>query len=272
MRFFHLVPLLAAMAVGTPVELAARTDALDDSATRAVLEMISSGQTDEEVLEKLDELAPFPEFNGHDLAELKRRGASDRVLLRMLELSGSGGTPQPAAVTTPRRPVPELTAPLGESMIRVLVDCPFDVTYFEIALDGEIKDTKGKLWKGSVGAGEHLAPPPNVTVKGSDELFESAVAPGRHTATVGFAVTRVRQDPSGVWGQEAGEYYDTRGIRATSSFLPGQAPSGNPGAVCDLRAGQLCEITVTPQYSSSPLLGGASVYNVRYQVSVVDRR
>jgi hypothetical protein len=123
-----------------------------------------------------------------------------------------------------------------------------------------------------VGAGEHLEPPPDVAVEGLGVLFESAVAPGRHTATVGFAVTEVRQDPGEVWGQEAGEHYETRGIRATSSFLPGQAPSGNPGAVCDIGAGQLCEIVVTPQYTSSELLRGASVYNVRYRVSVVDRR
>jgi hypothetical protein len=264
--------LIVTIAVAIPFDLAARTDALEDPATTTVLEMITAGLTDEEILDQIDELAPFPEFNGHDLAELKRRGVSDPVLLRMLELTGDGAATRQTSVATPRESSAELTAEAVGGLIRVLVDCEFDVNYLEVALDGEIMSTRGELWKGSVGAGEHLDPPPDVAEEELALLFESPVAPGRHNATVGFAVTEVREDPSEVWGQEAGEYYETRGIRATSAVLPGQAPSGNAGVVCNIEAGQLCEVVATPQHTSSTLLRGASVYNVRYSVSVADRR
>jgi hypothetical protein len=272
MRSLTLVLLMVTVAVAIPLDLAARTDPLEHPATTKVLEMITAGQTDEEILDQIDELAPFPEFNGHDLAELKRRGVSDRVLLRMLEMTGNGAAARPTSVTTPRETSPELAPEARGGLIRVLVDCPFDVNYLEVALNGEIQSTRGELWKGSVGTGEHLDPPPDVADQELAVLFESPVAPGRHIAAVGFAVTEVRQDPSEVWGQEAGEHYETRGIRAIPSVLPGQAPIGNVVALCDIWAGQLCEVVATRQYTSSTLLRGASVYNVRYRVSVVDRR
>lgn len=272
MRLCSLVPLVASIAISMPTGVVALSSALEDPNTAAVLEMIAEAQSEEEILERIDDLAPFPAFDGHDLAELKRRGVSDRVLLRMLELTSSRGAPQPAALTTPRGPTPASTVPAEASLIRVLADFPFDVAYVEFALDGEVKGSRGELWHGSVGAGEHLLPPPDVIVEGTSELFEWTVEPGRYTAAVGFAVTKIRQLSDEVWGQDAGESYDTRGIRATSTFLRGQAPTGNPGVVCSLRAGQLCEIRVTPEYTSSTLLGGASVYSVRYQVSVIDRR
>ena len=272
MRCRRLVLLMVSFTIALPFGLAAGTDALEDQATRTVLEMIAAGHTDTEILERIGELAPFPEFNGRDLAELKRRGVPDPVVLRMLELTGDGTGGPRAPVPTPREPSPAFTTAIGECLIRVLVDCSFDVTYLEVALDGEIRSTRGRLWTGSVDAGAHLESPPEVTVEKYDLLFEVPVAPGQHTAAVGFAVSEVEQNPSEVWGEEAGEHYVTRGIRAISSFLPGQAPSGNPGIVCDVAAGQLCEIVATPLRTSSGILSGASVYNVRYVSSIVEPR
>lgn len=269
----HLVLLMATIGIAMPNVLAARTDALEHPATITVLQMIAEGQTDAEILERIDELAPFPGFDGRDLAELKRRGVSDQILLRMLELTGDDTGSRPPSATMPMgNPPLRSPTPSRGGLIRVLVDCPFDVTYLEVALDGEIKSTKGELWTGSVGSGAHLASPPEVAVEKPGVLFELPVPPGRHTAAVGFAVTKIRQNPSEVWGEEAGERYVTRGIRATSSFLPGQAPSGNPGVVCNVSAGQLCEIVAIPQHTSSALLSGASTYDVRYQASIVELR
>lgn len=272
MRSRSLLLLTVTIGLALPIDLAARTDALDDPATTTVLEMVAAKQTDEEILEHIDELAPFPEFSGQDLAELKRRGVSDRILLHMLQLTDDGAQARPASPASSRESTSTLASPDAGGVVRVVIDCPFAVSFVEVALDGKVMNARGKLWQDSVGAGEHLDTPPDVIDQEPAVLLESPVSPGRHTAAVGFAVTEVRRDPSEAWGQEPGEHYETRGIRATPSFLPGQAPGGNPGAECTVKAGQLCEIVVTPQHTTSALLRGASVYNVRYQVSVVDGR
>jgi len=269
----RLALLMATIGIALASDLAAQSNVLDHSATTTVLQMIAEGQTDDEILDVVEELAPFPEFDGRDLAELKRRGVSDQVLLRMLELSGSHTATRPASATSPgAEPSPTFATPSSGGLIRVLVDCPFDVSYLEVVLDGEIKETRGELWTGLVSTNQLHEPPLDVPVEKLDVLLEVAVPPGRHTAAVGFAVTEVRVNQSEVLGDEAGEHYVTRGIRATSAFLPGQAPSGNPGVMCDVVVGQLCEIVATPQHTSSALLSGASIYSVRYRTTFVDLR
>ena len=62
MRSLRLVPLMVIFAVLIPLDLAARTDALEDPATTTVLEMISAGQAEEEILET--EEAAEPEVIG----------------------------------------------------------------------------------------------------------------------------------------------------------------------------------------------------------------
>jgi hypothetical protein len=153
-------------------------------------------------------------------------------------------------------------------MIRILLQCPIKVTFIEVAVNGEIRRTEGKMVDDAVGSGLHLEPPPRVCGEIPVLLLEETVFPGRHTTVFGFAVTEIKSVPSEVWGEAPGEQFETRGIRAAGGSLPGQAPAGNPGAICQLAGGQVCEVLVTPQRTSSSLLRGASVYNVRYQVQM----
>jgi hypothetical protein len=238
---------------------------VDNPSIQALLTMIEEGAEEEEILDRAEEIGTFPQLDGHDLAELKRRGMSDAVLLKIIELSMAAPTPKPPRET----PAASDMTPADRGMIRVTLEYPFPITFYEVVLDKRVVHAEGKLWEGSVGPGLTLDPPEVVGHQTPKVVLETPVAPGRHTTLVGFAVSEVRADPSETWGEPSGEHYETRGILATDGSLAGQAPAGNPGGVCVVEAGHLCEVYVTPQRTSSSVLGGASVYSVRYRVRVV---
>ena len=256
-----LLITVLAVAVAAGAEASA---ALDHHSVQSLLTMLEEGATEEEILDRLEEIGAFPELDGHDLAELKRRGITDRVLLKMIEMPLIGSE----STATPRHTDVEPVAPDDRGIIRVLLQCPIKVTFIEVTVNGDIKRTEGTMLDDAVGSALHLESPPRVCGESPALLLEATVAPGRHSTSFGFAVTEIKSVPSEVWGEAPGEQFETRGIRAAGGSLPGQAPAGNPGATCQLSGGQVCEVLVTPQRTSSSLLRGASVYNVRYQVQM----
>jgi hypothetical protein len=78
----------------------------------------------------------------------------------------------------------------------------------------------------------------------------------------------VESDPADEWGEYAGEHYVTRGVRAAGEKIQGQHEGGNPGVVCDVTAGQTCEVTATFDRTRPTRLGGLPIYSVRYRTRV----
>jgi hypothetical protein len=269
MRPVQVVLLAVALALASPTAAQEKSSALDHPAIKDVLAMVEAALSEGVMSARVEKIDAFPELDGRELAVLKRKGVPDAVLLMMLEKAVPGGR---APATAPAAPAPDVEPPVkvpeDAGLIRVLVERPFKVTYYEVVVDGQAVHTEGRLWEGSVDAGGHLMRPRAVRGKGSILAYESPVAPGSYPAGVGFAVSVIEGDPSDEWSEYAGEHYVTRGIRATGDSLPGQAPVGNPGAVCEVRVGQVCEVVASFGKSSPSTLGGLPVYSVRYRVDV----
>lgn len=262
--------VLAVVFMALPLLLGAQEEtppSFDNPAIQDVLAMVDADLSEGLILARVDKIGAFPELTGPDLAALKRYGVPEPVLLRMIELGVPGDTP--AAV----EPAPEpLVAALPEeaAQIKVIVERPFRVTYYEVVVDDELVHTEGRIWEGSVEGGRHLKRPVAVRGKGPVTAYSSPVDPGSYSVVVGFAVSSVQGDPADEWGEYAGEEYVTRGIRATDDVLPGGKPSGNPGARCELNAGEICEVTATFASTSPSALGGLPRYSVQYRTEVLE--
>jgi len=266
--------VLAALLVAIPLWAAAQEEEPPPFENQALLDIVAMAEANVAVdvmLARVDQIGEFPVLDGRDLAELKRRGVSDKVLLRMIELS----TPEEAATPTRENVEPEepvVPLPEGAAEIEVKVRRPFPVTYFEVAVDSRLVHTEGWIWQGSAEGEHHLKRP--FPTRGPDPVtaFSSPVDPGSYAVKVGFAVSQVKGDPGTEWGEWAGEEYVTRGMRAIGEPLPGEAPSGNVGAECSVRAGQVCRVMVTFARTSPTSLGGMPIYSVRYRSEVDERR
>jgi len=273
MRPVQVALLAVTIALTLPAAAQESPSALDNPAIQEVLAMVEAGVSKDVMTARITKIGAFPELDGRELAELKRRGIPDSVLLLMLQLTAptavapTGSAEGPQAGAEPEAPIPE-----GLGLVRVVVERPIRVTYYEVVVTGELVHSEGRLWEGSVGAGRHLKRP--TFVRGRDPIlaYQSPVDPGSHAVGVGFAVSTVEGAPSDEWSEYAGEHYETRGIRATADDLPGGAPVGNPGAECQVFAGQVCEVVATFEKTSPSRLGGLPIYSVHYRVEVNDRR
>jgi hypothetical protein len=265
--------LIAAAAVVLVAAIAAPDEglsSLEHPGVKDVLAMAEAGASEKVMAARVEQMEGFPPLDGHELAELKRRGVPDAVLLMMIERTapqkptneGSSSKAEPDG-----QPVPS-----GTGLLRVSVDRPFPVTFCEVVVNGELVHQEGKLWFGAVGAGGSLPRPRTVRGSGRFMAYASPMPPGRHTISVGFAVSTVEEDRGASWAEHAGEQYLTRGIRSTGESLAGQAPLGNPGAECDLVEGNVCDVVATFERSSPSTLGGLPVYSIRYDVEVTTHR
>jgi len=261
---FMALPLLVGAQDETP-------PSFDNPAIQDVLAMVEANLAPDVMIARVNKIGVFPELDGRDLAELKRQGVPDKVLLRMIELSVPEEVPTPAKPgLEPEQPVVPL--PEGAAELRVVVKRPFRVTYYEVVVGEDVVHTEGKIWEGSVEGGRHLKRPVGIRGKNQVTAYSTPVDPGKYPIRVGFAVSTVKGDPADEWGEYAGEEYVTRGIRAIGEALPGEAPSGNTGTECQAREGQVCEVTVTFTRTSPTRLGGLQVYSVRYQTEISERR
>ncbi len=269
-----LVALLAVtIALTLPAAAQEKPSAFDNPAVQEVLAMVEAGVSENVMTARIEKIGAFPELDGRELAELKRRGVPDSVLLLMLQMTAPKAAP-PTGASDAQQPVAQPDAPIPEGLglVRVVVERPIRVTYYEVVVAGDLVHSEGRLWEGSSGAGMHLKRPSFVRGKDPILAYESPVDPGKHVVGVGFAVSTVEGDPSDEWSEYAGEHYETRGILATGVDLPGQAPMGNPGAECQVFADQVCEVVATFERTSPSRLGGLPIYSVHYRVEVDDRR
>jgi len=241
--------------------------ALEHPAIEEVLAMADADASPELITARVEQIEEFPVLDGRQLAELKRRGVPDAALLVMLaRATPAVRSPTTAPTGAQPRAAASIIVPEGAGLVRVTVERPFPVTFLEVVLDGGVVHSEGRLWEGAVDPGGMLPRP--FELRGPEPLvaYASPVVPGRHELAIGFAVTVVDQDRGAQWGGQVGEHYTSRGTRATGEALSGEAPAGNPPAVCELAAGEVCEVVATLQRSSPSVLGSGPYYSVWYRV------
>jgi len=242
---------------------------LEDSRVQEVLLMTEAGMSEQVILARVEQIGAFPILEAIELAELKKRGVSDRVLMYMIEHGQVKASGEPAA-TAPVAQDPPPAVEDAEAGIRVVVVRSFRVTYIEVALGGEIVQHSGRLWEGKSDPGVMLKRP---RILRGDEVFtayEAAVQPGTHEVAVGFAFSAVEGDPRDEWAEFEGEWYVTRGVRAGSERFEKQNDEDNPGATCSVEAGQICEVTATFHKKAPTPLGGLPDYSVTYEVRTIN--
>jgi len=258
-----------------PVYADAQTPALEDSRVVEVLAMVEGGLSFEIVWAKVHDIGSFPELSGTDLVYLKDHGVPDKVLIRMIEFEQAS---VPAAdVTVPPVVVPPVTAPVPEApgdtgAIRVVIERPFMITYYEVTVDGEMLAHRGKLWEGMGEPGQILQRPSRVG-KRKDTMItalDTDLEPGLHEVAVGFAVTWVEDDANdNEYGKYNQEFYVNRGVRAVAADDDHEGEWGTKTAIaCDVKPGQTCVVTATLEKRAPTGLGGLPIYSVSYQTSI----
>ncbi len=268
------VVLIAMMSV-FPADAGEQQSALEDSRVVEVLAMVDGGLSLEIIWAKVHDIGSFPELSGTDLVSLKEHGVPDRVLVRMIELE-EGSAPAPAAAPAPAvvppvaAPVPEVPGSTGA--VRVVIERPFMITYYEVAIDGEMLAHRGKLWEG-MGEPGHILQRPSKVGKRKDTLItalDTDLTPGLHEVAVGFAVTRVEDDADdNEYGKYNQEFYVNRGVRAIAADDDHEGEWGTKTAIaCDVRPGQTCVVTATLGKRAPTRLGGIPIYSVSYQTTM----
>ncbi len=259
----------------SPAHASEPSAALEDSRVVEVLAMVDGGLSLEIIWAKVHDIGSFPELSGKDLVSLKEHGVPDRVLVRMIELEqAAAATPAvpatPALVLPVVAPVPEV--PVVTGAIRVVIERPFMITYYEVAVDGEMLAHRGKLWEGMSEPG-HILQRPSKIGKRKDTMItalETDLTPGSHEVAVGFASTWVEDDSDyNGFGKFNQEFYVNRGVRAVAADDDIKGEWGTKTAIaCDVEAGQTCVVTATLEKHAPTGLGGIPIYSVRYATEV----
>jgi hypothetical protein len=268
--FRAAVPLVTvcALCIATVAD-ASESAGLQDAAVQQIITMARAGLSERVILAKAEQIAAFPVLSGDDLARLKEIGVTDQVLVFMIEHA------QPTPMASPAAPAsPETAASASEraptSGIRVVIDSDTRITYREIAIDDEVVHQSGKVWDGRSDPGVMLRRPPVLTGDPISTAYEVEVEPGIYDVSAGFAFSTVEGDPRDEWGEYEGEWYVTRGIRATGPPLPNEKDGANPGAVCEIAEGQICVVTARFEGQRPTPLGGLPDYSISYVVSIED--
>ncbi len=273
--FIATAAVLIAMTSVSPVYAGEQKSALEDSRVVEVLAMVDGGLSSKIIWAKIHDIGSFPELSGTDLVYLKERGVPDNALVRMIELE-QAAAPAPAVPAAPAM-VPPVTAPVPQipgdtGTIRVVIKRPFMITYYEVAVDGEILAQHGKLWEGMSEPG-HILKRPGKVGKRKDTMItalETDVTPGSHDVAVGFAVTWVEDDSDhNEYGKYNQEFYVNRGVRAVAADDDHEGEWGTKTAIaCDVQPGQTCVVTATLEKRAPTGLGGLPIYSVSYQTTI----
>ena len=271
--FVTTAVILIVMTSAFSVQATEPSSALEDSRVVEVLAMVDGGLSLEIIWAKIRDIGSFPELSGTDLVYLKEHGVPDRALVRMIELEQSAAPAPPAvpAVVPPVvAPVPQIPGDTGA--IRIVIERPFMITYYEVAVDGEMLAHHGKLWEGMSEPG-HILQRPSRIGKRKDTMItalETDITPGLHEVAVGFAVTWVEDDSDhNEFGKYNQEFYVNRGVRAVAADDDHEGEWGTKTAIaCDVTAGQTCVVTATLEKHAPTGLGGIPIYSVSYKTTV----
>ncbi len=256
--------------------------ALSDPRVAQVMAMAEGGLSHDLVLAKVEDIGAFPELSGPDLVALKQAGVPEDILIRMIELekapapAPAGGplpaaAPAPAAHTTPPAPQPGEPSVDAEqpAHLKVVIERPFRITYYEVAVDGEVLAHRGKLWEGRSEMGQRLKRPSRIGKRQDTviEALDTDIEPGTHQIAVGFAVTWVEDDAdqNDDWGETAHEFYVNRGVRAVDDGHPGEWGPQHP-IECTVAAGETCTVIATVEKRAPTKFGGIPVFSVSYRL------
>ena len=268
------VAILVLMSV-SPAHAGEQKSALEDSRVVEVLAMAEGGLSIEIIWAKIQDIGSFPELSGTDLVYLKEHGVPDRALVRMIELEQAAApapAAEPAPAVVPPVAAPEPEVPGNTGAIRVVIERPFMITYYEVAIDGEMLAHRGKLWEG-MGEPGHILQRPSRIGKRKDTTItalDTDVSPGLHEVAVGFAVTWVEDDANdNEYGKYNQEFYVNRGVRAVAADDEHEGEWGTKTAIaCDVLPGQTCVVTATLSKRAPTGLGGLPIYSVRYATDI----
>jgi hypothetical protein len=225
-------------------------------AVHEVVSMLEAGLGEEVILARVAQLRDLPTLSGDTLAALKTRGASDRMLLVLVD--GGDAARAPAAAGT-------------DAWLRVVVAPSFPVTQLGVSVDGQTVATRGVLPQGESEPGRILRQPRQIPLDEPLVVWEGEAAAGAHLVQLGFGVARVEVDPDDIWLEYSRQTYAASGV-----LLPGQPPRDGwqtgQAAVCTLAVGQVCEVVARLDKRSPTRFGGLPAYFVSYAVSPLEPR
>lgn len=240
---------------------AAQTDpVLEHPVIREVVEMVEAGVGDEVIIARIGQMSDLPSLSGDAIAALKRKGVSDRVLLELVQNARGEDT---APKASPRAE--------GASVLRVILESPFPVSFYEIAVDGRVVATRGETYEGQSEPGRALRQPRSFRVDGAESAYEEAIEPGEHRILVGFEVSRVEDDRRDDWMEYGRQQYVSSGVRAEEKDSAEKNWGANHVAICRVEVGQVCVVNVRFDSKSPTRFGGLPVYSVTYQVEMSPR-
>lgn len=269
------VLLAVSLTLASAAASAGQTSILEHPAIGEVVSMIEADVSQEVIVARILQMEAVPTLTGEEIVALKQRGATDLVLLALVRAGAPDAPPfgDPAAesttdlTATPGRTVTS-DRTVASSAIRVLIASSFPVTHYEVSVDDISVATRGELFEGESEPGRVLKRPKSFSLEEPAVAFEGDVAPGEHAVLVGFAVSRVNEDPTVNWMEYSRQRYATSGVRAAEGPGPGRGWSANTAVPCSVASGQTCVVTVRFEKKSPSRFGGLPVYSVTYQVDI----
>ena len=259
-RVAAIALFLLTLTATTAAPAAQEASALRHPALQEVLAMLAANLGEEVILARVVRLEAVPPLSGQALADLKSRGASDRLLLALLAANRDvDGTEPVSPSVSPSSP--------AAARLRIVIAPSFAVTQYRVAIDGESVHTEGTVPEGRSEPGRILRQPHRIALDEPRVAWDGEVAPGTHAVQVGYAMVRVEVDPHDDWLEYSRQSYSASGVR-----LPDQADGDGwslaAPALCEVAATQVCEVVATFGKRSPTAFGGLPHYSVSYDVSV----
>jgi hypothetical protein len=255
-----------------------------DALTSALVAM-GQAQVGPEVLKAwLGQQGEIPRLTGEQLARLKTAGLTDDLLLHLVRggFPAPEPLPEPAVETAvlepePPPPPPERASAQGQAAgegarIRVMVQSVPAVDYCELALDGEVIATLGRLFEGMIPAGSHAPRGRMLHLRKPALLFEGEVAPGRHLVQTGFVISRLQEEFGDLRSGGRRQRVRVEGVRALATGQDGEQGGEEEGTVCTVGPGEVCHVTARFRRSDPGLPGGRVDYDVSYDTLVLTER
>ncbi len=257
-----LLPVLVTLASATVS--AEQRDLPEPPVVGEVVAMIEAGVGEAVIVARIQQMPAVPTLTGEEIARLKKRGATEAVLLALVG----------AAAPTAEGPAVAVDAPTAggrvmSSTIRVILASSFPVTHYEVFVDGLGVAARGKVFEGQSAPGRILKRPERFDLDEPVVAYEDTVEPGDHSVRVGFAVSRVDEDSTTTnWMDYSRQRYRTSGVRAIDDRSQERGWSVSEAVSCQVGPGQLCVVTVQFGKRSPSRFGGLPIYAVTYEAVV----
>lgn len=246
---------------------------LVDKRVQQVLTMAEGELPLDVIIIKINDIGSFPELSAGDLVALKEANVPGQALVLMIQLeetpTPSDPPPAPVPSTVTEIPSPQTAS---SSAIRVTIQRPFRITYYEVYVDGELMAQRGKLWDGTSDPGQKLKRPSFLGTRKETTIdaLNIDATPGQHEISVGIAVSWVEDDsePLDDFDNFSQEFYVNRGVRGITTDGHHGEWGQNTSVSCTVEAGQTCSVVATIEKRSPTKFGGLPIYSVSYETTV----